>query len=186
MPKVDENICMLRGSELVLVFQDRNREWLIARQHTDSLTWLQSFTVTVTCNNLFLIYGGHESFLWDHWYPCFRLLVMSPLGFKARVGSALFALGTGVHGTYSLRFLSGATPADLLAASMVAKPISSTYLRRHWWDLNGRPLTPWVNAQPTELSRCGDLNRPPIFRAPLDYFYCCEWDPFFNIDFFIK
>ena len=27
-----------------------------------------------------------------HWYPCFAFLLMSPLGFKARVGSALFAL----------------------------------------------------------------------------------------------
>ena len=38
---------------------------------------------------------------------------MSPLGFKARVGSALFTLGGGVHVTHSLRFTSGATPADL-------------------------------------------------------------------------
>ena len=29
---------------------------------------------------------------WGHWYPCFGLLVTSPLGFKARVCSALFAL----------------------------------------------------------------------------------------------
>ena len=29
---------------------------------------------------------------WGHWYPCFGFLVMSPLGFKARVGSALFAI----------------------------------------------------------------------------------------------
>ena len=29
---------------------------------------------------------------WGHWYPWFGFLVMSPLGFKARVGSALFAL----------------------------------------------------------------------------------------------
>ena len=28
------------------------------------------------------------SFLWGHWYPCFRLLVMSALGFKARVDIA--------------------------------------------------------------------------------------------------
>ena len=28
---------------------------------------------------------------WGHWYPCFGFLVMSPLGFKVRVGSALFA-----------------------------------------------------------------------------------------------
>ena len=29
---------------------------------------------------------------WGHWYPCFGFLVTSPLGFKARVDSALFAL----------------------------------------------------------------------------------------------
>ena len=29
---------------------------------------------------------------WGHWYPCFGFLVTSPLGFKARVGSALFIL----------------------------------------------------------------------------------------------
>ena len=28
---------------------------------------------------------------WGHWYPCFEFLVTSPLGFKARVGSVLFA-----------------------------------------------------------------------------------------------
>ena len=29
---------------------------------------------------------------WGHWYPCFGFLVTSPLSFKARVGSALFAI----------------------------------------------------------------------------------------------
>ena len=29
---------------------------------------------------------------WGHWYPCFGFLVTSALGFKARVGSALFAI----------------------------------------------------------------------------------------------
>ena len=43
--------------------------------------------------------------LWGHWYPCFGLLVTSPLGFKARVGSAL-----GVRNMHSLRFTSGGTP----------------------------------------------------------------------------
>ena len=32
------------------------------------------------------------SFFGGHWYPCFGFLVTSPLGFKARVGSALFAI----------------------------------------------------------------------------------------------
>ena len=60
--------------------------------------------------------------------------------------------------THSLRFTSGATPADLLVASMAAELISSTYLQRHWWESNGRPLAPWANAQPTELCRLGFLN----------------------------
>ena len=31
--------------------------------------------------------GGHKSFMWGHWYPCFVLLVTSALGFKTRVDS---------------------------------------------------------------------------------------------------
>ena len=42
-------------------------------------------------------------------------------------------------------------PADLLVASMAAELISSTYLQRHWWDTNGRPLAPSANTQLTEL-----------------------------------
>ena len=38
--------------------------------------------------------------LWGHWHPCFGFLVMSPQGFKARVGSALFTLSRGVHYTF--------------------------------------------------------------------------------------
>ena len=37
------------------------------------------------------------SFLGGHWYPCFGFLGMSPLGFKARVGSALFAISAEVN-----------------------------------------------------------------------------------------
>ena len=39
----------------------------------------------------FKMFVGHKSFVWDHWYPCFGLVVMSPIGFKARVGSLIFA-----------------------------------------------------------------------------------------------
>ena len=67
---------------------------------------------------------------------------MSSLGFKARVGSALFTLDGGVHVTCSLRFTSGTTPADLMEASMAAELISSTYLQMYWLDSIGRPLTP--------------------------------------------
>ena len=38
--------------------------------------------------------------LWGHWHPCFGFLVTFPLGFKARAGSALFALSGGVRYTF--------------------------------------------------------------------------------------
>ena len=57
---------------------------------------------------------------WGHWYPCFGLLVTSPLGFKARVGFALFTLGRGLHHIRSLRFTSGATPLPVYNATIVA------------------------------------------------------------------
>ena len=47
---------------------------------------------------------------------------MTSLGFKARVGSALFVLGGGVCVTRSLIFISGVTPADLLVTSIIAEP----------------------------------------------------------------
>ena len=43
--------------------------------------------------------------------------------------AVIFALGRGVHLTYSLRFTSGVTPTNHLVSSMAAKAIYSTYLR---------------------------------------------------------
>ena len=62
------------------------------------------------------------SFFWGHWYPCFGFLVTSLLGFKARVGSALFAIFAEAN-VHSPRFTSGATLANLLAAG--AQPVTS-------------------------------------------------------------
>ena len=45
---------------------------------------------------------------------------MSPLGFKARVGSALFELCGGICDIRSLRFTSGATPLPVYIASIAA------------------------------------------------------------------
>ena len=45
---------------------------------------------------IFFIFWWTIYLLWGHWYPCFGFLVTSLLGFKARVGSALFALSGGV------------------------------------------------------------------------------------------
>ena len=86
----------------------------------------------------------------------------SSLGFKARVGSALFELSGCIHVTCSLRFTSGVTPADLLAASMAAE-LSLPHTCKALVGLetgnyhaathsvkSGRP-----DALPTELSRLG-------------------------------
>ena len=56
------------------------------------------------------------SFIWGHWYPGFGSLVTSPLGFKARGGSALFTFCGGECNVHSPRSTSDATLADLLAA----------------------------------------------------------------------
>ena len=68
----------------------------------------------------FLNFCWTHAHLWGHWYPCFGLLVTSPMGFKARVGSALFALGGGVRNIHSLWFTSGATPLPVYNASIAA------------------------------------------------------------------
>ena len=85
---------------------------------------------------------------------CFRLLVMSPLGFKARVDSFICTWWKCICYTF-LRFTSGATPADVLVTSMAAKLVSSTYLQagiggaRNWDLLCHRwmpyRLSYWVN-----------------------------------------
>ena len=51
--------------------------------------------------------------------------------------------------THSLRFTSGTTPADLLAASMAAEPISSTYLRRHFLEVK-RETSPSMSERSTD------------------------------------
>ena len=48
----------------------------------------------------FYIFDGQLSFCGATGTPCFGFLVTSPLGFKARVGSALFALSGGVCYTF--------------------------------------------------------------------------------------
>ena len=36
-----------------------------------------------------IFFAGHKSFSWGNWYPCFWLLVISVLGFKARMDQSL-------------------------------------------------------------------------------------------------
>ena len=63
--------------------------------------------------------GGADTYtcsFWGHWYHCFEFLVTSPLGFKARMGSALFAFCGDECNVHSPRSTSGDKHANLLAA----------------------------------------------------------------------
>ena len=92
----------------------------------------------------FLIFEGHESFLWGHWYPYFGLLVTSPLGFKARVGSALFELSRGIRVMLHV-------PWDSPSKALVGLETGSYHAAAHSVR-SGRP-----DSLPTELSRLGQF-----------------------------
>ena len=79
---------------------------------------------------LFKVFGGHMSFFWGHWYPCFGFLVTSPLGFKARVGSALFT----IFAEANVMYIPQDSPlvltlADLLVARRAAGHFSTCMCR---------------------------------------------------------
>ena len=86
-------------------------------------------------------------------------------GFQSQ-SAALFALGGGICITHSLGFTSGATPADLLAASIAAKPSFPATL----WGIGGTRNQDHaaahsvrfgrLDALPTELSRCTVIKVP--------------------------
>ena len=89
---------------------------------------------------------------WDHWYPCFEFLVMLPLGFKARVGSALFTYCRGKCNVHSPRSTSGATHADLLAASIIISPVPTYCCRGEVAGIQTRALRISVSHALCQLS----------------------------------
>ena len=117
---------------------------------TDTRDW-KYYLPTNPLSFFFLIFGGHESFLWDHWYPYFGLLVTSPLGFKARVGSALFKLSGGVRVMLHIA-LDLPLVQHLPTSWQPAWQLSHLFHipARHWWDSKPGaimpPLTVWDQA----------------------------------------
>ena len=82
--------------------------------------------------DFFFNFGGHESFLWGHWYPCFGLLVTSPLGFKVRVSSLICPWQRHMCYTFPEIHLWCDTCWPL-GSQHGSLSISSTYL----WDIGG-------------------------------------------------
>ena len=112
----------------------------------------------------FLVFGGFFCFLggfladtcpfWGHWYPCFRFLVMSPLVFKARVGSALFTFFCrGKCNVHSLRSTSGATLCRPLGrAGVHAGPVPTYCCRGEVAGIRTRALRISVSQTLYQLS----------------------------------
>ena len=74
--------------------------------------------------------GGHKSFLWSHQHPCF-LLVMSALGFKARLDPFAYSF-TGVILTLTF----GAIAADCIESKWqpsLFDPHTCRCVNKHWW-----------------------------------------------------
>ena len=92
----------------------------------------------------FKVFWRTHVLFWGHWYPCFGFLVMSPLGFKARVGSALFA--------------------NFAEANVMYIPQDSPlvlHLPTSWWPARSRSL-PHMHVQRWDLARfrtCDRTNR---------------------------
>ena len=80
--------------------------------------------------SFFLNFGGHQYFLWAHWYPRFGLLVTSSLGFKALVHPLACALYC-LHTMDSSHLLTFWRPAiDLFITCIKKKKLN---LLRWWW-----------------------------------------------------
>ena len=73
--------------------------------------------------------------------PVLDFLVTSPLGFKARVGSALFELCGGVRDIRSLRFTSGATHLLVYKASIAASHLPHMRWQTVLFLMPDSPLT---------------------------------------------
>ena len=91
--------------------------------------------------------GGHKSFLWGHWYPCFELLVTSPLCFKARVSSLICIWLR--HTCYMLPVIhlwfDTCWPLGCQLGSQAV--LFHVHVSRHWWGSKlgstVPPLTVW-------------------------------------------
>ena len=101
------------------IFQIRHMYVLM---HTQAILILRLIVATsFFCSKFLAIYFSlffwrTQVFLWSHWYSYFGLLVMSPLGFKAKVCILIHTWQRYTWYTF-LRFTSGATPSDVLMGS---------------------------------------------------------------------
>ena len=91
-PRTTRSSCRLYSAPLLhpspspVMYVHLFNGYSISSHSTERPICVKDHTWSPMFNVFFSIFGGHMSFLWGHWYPCFGLLVTSPLGSKARVG----------------------------------------------------------------------------------------------------
>ena len=109
------------------------RAYILINSWTTVMNMLLSKVYWSHCNTFFQ--KSFQSILRGHWYPCSGLLVISALGFKARVCPSLACFVTcmlcHLHAMDSL--------ADLLAASIASQPFFDqciSCVHMYWWDSN--------------------------------------------------
>ena len=118
--------------------------------------------IKVSISSFFLksFWRTHVLF-WGHWYPCFGFLVTSPLGFKARVGSALFA----IFAEANVMYIPQDSPLVL-------------HLLTSWRPARSRSL-PHMHVQRWDLVQIRTCNRTNRRRTR----YHCASDPALSISF---
>ena len=95
-------------------------------------------------NSSSILFGGHQSFLWSHRYPCFGLLVTSPPGFQSQSGSPTCVLCR----LCAMVFSDSTSGTDLLMVSQtslfihVLKYVHTSIGGTRTWDLVCRFLPP--------------------------------------------
>ena len=119
------------------------------------------------CFVFFLIFGGHNSFLWDHWYPCFGLLVRSPR-FQSQSGQPYLCLVESyvLHAPWDSSLVLPICGQHDNQADLFHIPAS-----RHWWGLKPVPIVPKMNSLPTELCRLAYC----FLSLCRIVFLCCHW-----------
>ena len=106
----------------------------------------------------FKVFGGHMYFFGGHWYSYFGFLVTSPLGFKARVFSALFAIFAEANVMYIPQY------------SPLVLHLSTSWQPARSWSL------PHMHMQRWDLARIRTRNRTDRRRTR----YHCASDPAFE------
>ena len=108
---------------------------------------------------------------WGHWYPYFGFLVTSPLGFKARVGSALFT----IFAEANVMYIPQDSPLvlHLLTSWWLARSRSLPHMHVQRWDLAQIRMCSRTNRRRTRYHCASDPAYCPFllffaFGVPLD------------------